>query len=284
MSHQIHRLAAVVTSGVSHRDRGKLPELRSLLILLLSTRQSRRHPARLGCRLNAGGVEWAERHECRSAACPRSVACARPAKVAIGVVCDICARHDRSHAPRGNAVHDAARHSGRRASWTGFPRGAWERSIPVGDAGGRWYGPRFGRWRWVWWLICSLIHRLAAVVTSGVSHRDRGKLPELRSLLILLLSTRQSRRHPSRLGCRLNAGGVEWVERHGCRESRRSAMDGRSAAGPRSVACARPAKSQLVSFSLSRRDRSNAPRGNAAHDAPRHSGRRASRTAFPRGA
>jgi hypothetical protein len=157
MSHQIHRLAAVVTSGVSHRDRGKLPELRSLLILLLSTRQSRRHPARLGCRLNAGGVEWAERHECRSAACPRSVACARPAKVAIGVVCDICARHDRSHAPRGNAAHDAARHSGRRASWTGFPRGAWERSrdrhrwtapglcvepksqswtpIPVGDAG-----------------------------------------------------------------------------------------------------------------------------------------------------
>jgi hypothetical protein len=172
MSHQIHRLAAVVTSGVSHRDRGKLPELRSLLILLLSTRQSRRHPSRLGCRLNAGGVEWAERHECRSAACPRSVACARPAKVAIGVVCDICARHDRSHAPRGNAVHDAARHSGRRASWTGFPRGAWERSIPVGDAGGRWYGPRFGRWRWVWWLICSLIHRLAAVVTSGVSHRN----------------------------------------------------------------------------------------------------------------
>jgi hypothetical protein len=107
MSHQIHRLAAVVTSGVSHRDRGKLPELRSLLILLLSTRQSRRQPSRLGCRLNAGGAQWAERHECRSAACPRSVACARPAKVAIGVVCDICARHDRSHAPRGNAAHDA---------------------------------------------------------------------------------------------------------------------------------------------------------------------------------
>jgi hypothetical protein len=29
-------------------------------------------------------------------------------------------------------------------------------------------------------------------------------------------------------------------------------------------------KSQLVSFSLSRHDRSHAPRGNAAHDAARH--------------
>ena len=28
------------------------------------------------------------------------------------------------------------------------------------------------------------------------------------------------RRHQSRLGCRLNAGDVEWAERHGCRESR----------------------------------------------------------------
>src|ERR1700712_147678 len=31
--------------------------------------------------------------------------------------------------------------------------------------------------------------------------------------------TRQSRHHKSRLGCRLNAGGAQWVERHGCRES-----------------------------------------------------------------
>jgi hypothetical protein len=44
--------------------------------------------------------------------------------------------------------------------------------------------------------------------------------PELRSLLILLLSARYPRRHKSRLGCRLNAGVVEWAERHGCRESR----------------------------------------------------------------
>jgi hypothetical protein len=59
-------------------------------------------------------------------------------------------------------------------------------------------------------------------VTSGVSHRYCVRIEDLRKrwLLILLLSARQSRRHKSRLGCRLNAGGVEWVERHGCRESR----------------------------------------------------------------
>jgi hypothetical protein len=38
-------------------------------------------------------------------------------------------------------------------------------------------------------------------------------------ILILLLSARKFRRHKSRLGCRLNAGDVEWAERHGCRES-----------------------------------------------------------------
>jgi hypothetical protein len=64
-----------------------------------------------------------------------------------------------------------------------------------------------------------LTHRFAAVVTSGVSHRDR-VTPNTEWLLILLLSARQIRRHKSRLGCRLNAGGVEWAERHGCRESR----------------------------------------------------------------
>jgi hypothetical protein len=65
----------------------------------------------------------------------------------------------------------------------------------------------------------------------GPYRRDLRRLPqELRQdgqlcsllilILILLLSARQSRRHKSRLGCRLNAGVVEWVERHGCRESR----------------------------------------------------------------
>jgi hypothetical protein len=40
------------------------------------------------------------------------------------------------------------------------------------------------------------------------------------SLLILLLSARYPRHRKSRLGCRLNAGGAQWAERHGCRESR----------------------------------------------------------------
>jgi hypothetical protein len=35
----------------------------------------------------------------------------------------------------------------------------------------------------------------------------------------LAFHARQSRRHTSRLGCRLNAGDAQWVERHGCRES-----------------------------------------------------------------
>jgi hypothetical protein len=35
----------------------------------------------------------------------------------------------------------------------------------------------------------------------------------------LLLSARRLRQHKTRLGCRLNAGGAQWAERHGCRES-----------------------------------------------------------------
>jgi hypothetical protein len=38
--------------------------------------------------------------------------------------------------------------------------------------------------------------------------------------LDLDLLPRWSRHHKSRLGCRLNAGGAQWAERHGCRESR----------------------------------------------------------------
>jgi hypothetical protein len=49
--------------------------------------------------------------------------------------------------------------------------------------------------------------------------RQDGQLCSL-LILILLLSARQFRHYKSRLGCRLNAGGVEWAERHGCRESR----------------------------------------------------------------
>ena len=38
-------------------------------------------------------------------------------------------------------------------------------------------------------------------------------------LLLLIFIPRKSRHHKTRLGCRLNAGGALWVERHGCRES-----------------------------------------------------------------
>ena len=39
------------------------------------------------------------------------------------------------------------------------------------------------------------------------------------ALWLLIFTPQPARHHKMRLGCRLNAGGVEWVERHGCRES-----------------------------------------------------------------
>ncbi len=39
-------------------------------------------------------------------------------------------------------------------------------------------------------------------------------------LLILIFIRKKLRRHPSRLGCRLNAGFAQWAEPHGCGESR----------------------------------------------------------------
>ena len=50
--------------------------------------------------------------------------------------------------------------------------------------------------------------------------RSSELLPLLLLLSLLIFIPRKSRHHKTRLGCRLNAGGVEWVERHGCRESR----------------------------------------------------------------
>jgi hypothetical protein len=38
-------------------------------------------------------------------------------------------------------------------------------------------------------------------------------------LLLLIFIQKESRRHQSRLGCRLNGGLVEWAEPHGCGES-----------------------------------------------------------------
>jgi hypothetical protein len=67
--------------GPYRRDLRRLPqELRQdrqpcsllilILILLLSARYRRRHKSRLGCRLSAGVVEWAERHGCRESRPP----------------------------------------------------------------------------------------------------------------------------------------------------------------------------------------------------------------------
>jgi hypothetical protein len=67
--------------GPYRRDLRRLPqELRQdgqlcsllilILILLLSARQFRRRRSRLGCRLNAGVAQWAERHGCRESRPP----------------------------------------------------------------------------------------------------------------------------------------------------------------------------------------------------------------------
>jgi hypothetical protein len=109
---------------------------------------------------------------------------------------------DRSHAPRGNAAPDAPRPLWVTRSVTGFMPTRSVGMINTKSDTHSLNAPPF-----------------AAVVTSGVSHRDR-VTPNTEWLLILLLSARQIRHHKSRLGCRLNAGGAQWAERHGCRESR----------------------------------------------------------------
>jgi hypothetical protein len=94
--------------------------------------------------------------------------------------------------------------------------------------------------------------------------RQNGQLCSL-LILILLLSARQSRRHKSRLGCRLNAGVVEWAERHGCRESavrtwmsvRRGPTERRRSEGTRGTRAQPGARTlgYLVSFQVTRRRR-----------------------------
>jgi hypothetical protein len=102
--------------------------------------------------------------------------------------------------------------------------------------------------------------------------RDLRRLPQElrknrrpRSLLILLLSARQSRRHKSRLGCRLNAGVAQWAERHGCRESaartwmsvQRGPTERRRSEGTRGTRAQPGARTlgYLVSFQVTRRRR-----------------------------
>jgi hypothetical protein len=110
----------------------------------------------------------------------------------------------------------------------------------------------------------------------GPYRRDLRRLPqELRQdgqlcsllILILLLSARCPRRHKSRLGCRLNAGDVEWAERHGCRESavrtwmsvRRGPTERRRSEGTRGTRAKPGARTlgYLVSFQVTRRRRNS---------------------------
>ncbi|SEQ36195.1 hypothetical protein SAMN03159444_01513 [Pseudomonas sp. NFACC02] len=106
-----------------------------LLILIFLPRQSKHRKTRLGCRLNAGVAQWAERHGCRESAVRAWMPVRRGpterrrsegtrgtrAKPGAGPF-------DRSHALRGNAWQDALRPTRRGASIDALPRGAWERS------------------------------------------------------------------------------------------------------------------------------------------------------------
>ena len=203
------------------------------MILLLSARQSRRHTSRLGCRLNAGVVEWAERHGCRESRPPPWMADggvpterrrsegtrrsrAQPGAKTLGYLVSFQVTRRRrnrsgvSQSPISRAAItwriqissctrnpvEVVRQPGRRSDDKGRSSDSFATDPP----------PRPNR---------------------GPYRRDLRRLPqgsgregEPRSLLILLLSAQYPRRHQSRLGCRLNAGGVEWAERHGCRESR----------------------------------------------------------------
>jgi hypothetical protein len=185
---------------------------------------------RLGCRLNAGVAQWAERHGCRESAARTWMSVRR-----------VPTERRRSEGTRGTTAQPGARTLGylvsfqvtrRRRNRSGVSQSPISRAAitwciqissctrnPVGAAGAV-RQPRSG---------ISVNNVLADPPPR--CRRDLRRLPqELRQdgqlcsllilILILLLSARQSRRHKSRLGCRLNAGVVEWVERHGCRESR----------------------------------------------------------------
>jgi hypothetical protein len=204
------------------------PELRSLLILLLSARYPRRHRSRLGCRLNAGGAQWAERHGCRESRPPPWMADgggpterrrsegtrrsrAQPGARTLGYLVSFQVtrqRRNRSGVSQSRICRAAIRWRIQISSCTRNPVEAVRQPGPRSDDRGR--------------SVDNFITDPPLRCRRGLRRLPQGSrgTPELRSLLILLLSARYPRRHKSRLGCRLNAGGVEWAERHGCRESR----------------------------------------------------------------
>jgi hypothetical protein len=207
---------------------GETPELRSLLTLLLSARYPRRHRSRLGCRLSAGGVEWVERHGCRESRPPPWMADGGGPT-----------ERRRSEGTRGTRAQPGARTLGYLGSFQVTRRRRNRSGVSQSP---------ISRAAITWRIHISNGTRTPVEVVRqpGPRSDDRGRSvdnfitdPPLRCrrdlrrlpqgsrhtpkpgwLLILLLRARYSRRHKSRLGCRPNAGGVEWVERHGCRESR----------------------------------------------------------------
>ncbi len=87
------------------------------------------------------------------------------------------------------------------------------------------------------------------------------------TLWLLIFIPQQARHHKMRLGCRLNAGGAQWAERHGCRESavrtwmsvRRGPTERRRSEGTRRSR-AQPGVQTLgylVSFQVTRRRRNS---------------------------
>jgi len=57
-------------------------------------------------------------------------------------------------------------------------------------------------------------HRFCVQPVTGILYPNSAQRASL-----LIFIPQQARHHKTRLGCRLNAGGAEWAERHGCRES-----------------------------------------------------------------
>jgi hypothetical protein len=189
---------------------------------------SRHHKSRLGCRLNAGGVEWAERHGCRESRPPPWMADGGGPT-----------ERRRSEGTRGTRAQPGARTLGYLGSFQ-VTRRRRNRSgvsqIPISRAAITWCIQISSCTRNPMEVVRQPMPRSDDGGRSGDSfatdppprcRRDLRRLPQRSrqvadhcSLLILLLSARYPRHHKSRLGCRLNAGGVEWAERHGCRESR----------------------------------------------------------------
>jgi hypothetical protein len=204
---------------------------RWLLILLLSARQIRRPTSRLGCRLNAGDVEWAERHGCRESRPPPWMADGGWRRA-----------HGASPSLRNDdegVAKPGARTLGYLVSFQ-VTRRRRNRSgvsqIPISRAAIRWSIQISSCTRNAVGAAGAVRQPRSGISVNNVladppprCRRDLRRLPQVlrqiedlrwRWLLILLLSARQIRRPTSRLGCRLNAGDVEWAERHGCRESR----------------------------------------------------------------